>query len=90
MKLKIFTSTGALDAGRSLDDIVNEFCTDHKVIDIQGKVEDGEVYIFVKYKEADIDIENDNSRNYPICTMCGYDENDPYRDVIAHEKHLNN
>lgn len=51
MKLKIITSTNALDNGKALDNLVNEFCKNKTVINIDCKIDtEGEIYCFIVYK----------------------------------------
>lgn len=88
MKLKIFSSTQALDNNMQLDEMVNNFCKNHNIINIDCKVDEGEVYVFITYEDTSYNI--DDNYNDTMCQVCGYDENDPYRDVIAHEQHLQN
>lgn len=61
MKLKIITSTQALDASISLDELVNEFCKNHAILDLDFKVDDGEIYIFITYSD---DLHMENNTDY--------------------------
>lgn len=49
MKLKIIRTTEAIDADMELDEMVNEFCENVVVIDINCQTEDGETYCYIKY-----------------------------------------
>ena len=51
MKLKIITSTNALDSGKALASLVNKFCENKNIINIDCKIDtEGEIYCFIVYK----------------------------------------
>lgn len=52
MKLKIIRSTEALDSGMKLDEMVNNFCENVYVIDINCETVDGETYCYIKYDDV--------------------------------------
>lgn len=71
MKLKIIRATEAIDADMELDEMVNEFCKNVQVIDINCQTEDGETYCYIKYMDKiksssglERLVEDMNYRNY--------------------------
>lgn len=53
MKLKIIRLTEAIDADMELDEMVNEFCKNVNVIDINCETDEGETYCYIKYTEKE-------------------------------------